>query len=492
MVLGRPWPSRAWSLLLLALLCLCSTAGGTPPTPAAAAATSDSDSDSDVLAGFDDQASLSKLLHWSLQQTDLDALHERAESIRSGGAAARPGVLSAEGNVGDHQPAAAAALPAGTGAPPSGDAPSQSRESFASRAADLSELYGQLMPNAVELMRTALERSENSSAPVSEREAALLELQASSQRIYIDACMHATHTGARGGAPRTAGEQQQRRRRQGSKPAISQPRTGVAFFTYARAYIRMRPTQELAEDLDHAKDLQTIGGYPRLLSHLRSKSDGLVSAAAWVVGTVVKNQRELQLAMLEEGAMGLLVHIISWADSPEAVGKALYALAALLRNCAEAQAAFFSSADAEHAVRARHTMRRMHARTCMHAVGYTVWAACRSARCCARPPTRTSSARLSPSSPTSSAKQRTRAGATEARTARTIWRRTISPREMAISPAEMARPRGAGCPTVGGRARLSSWTRWEAWRAGAAARRGATAAWCARQRWPLSRARGRA
>ena len=48
-----------------------------------------------------DPQSLTQLLHWGLQHTDLDELHAKAEGIRAqqDGAAATPGVLSASGNT---------------------------------------------------------------------------------------------------------------------------------------------------------------------------------------------------------------------------------------------------------------------------------------------------------------------------------------------------------------------------------------------------------
>ena len=60
-----------------------------------------------------------------------------------------------------------------------------------------------------------------------------------------------------------------------------------------------------------------------------------------MLGSAVKNHRELQLHLLEQRTAlpSLLALLRSHADA-EVQGKALYALSALLRNCPEAQAAF--------------------------------------------------------------------------------------------------------------------------------------------------------
>ena len=60
-----------------------------------------------------DPQTLSQMLQWSLDHTDLGALHEKAEAIRSGSSAEAEGTLSAEGNEND-LPSPSAALPGPT------------------------------------------------------------------------------------------------------------------------------------------------------------------------------------------------------------------------------------------------------------------------------------------------------------------------------------------------------------------------------------------
>jgi len=99
--------------------------------------------------------------------------------------------------------------------------------------------------------------------------------------------------------------------------------------------------QDLVDDLDNARDLKSIGGFPQVVGLLSSESSPLQAAAAHVLGSAVKNQRELQLHLLAEpGALSaLLVLLRSHADD-EVRAKALYALSATLQHCPETQAAF--------------------------------------------------------------------------------------------------------------------------------------------------------
>ena len=98
--------------------------------------------------------------------------------------------------------------------------------------------------------------------------------------------------------------------------------------------------QELVEDLDKAHDFAKLpGGYAALVALLAEPA--LQEAAAWALGTAAQNQRELQLHMLGLQALPALLNVVRSAAAPVAVrAKALYASAALLRNCPEAQWAF--------------------------------------------------------------------------------------------------------------------------------------------------------
>lgn len=256
-------------------------------SPAAAEAvesTAENASSFDPLAGIDDQATLSQLLQWSLNHTDLDALHERAEAVRAAQAAAGTalpqGVLSAEGNEGELPPAEEAAAAAAA---------------KAARKAELNELYERMTPNVVALMREELALAANDSVPLERREAALLELQ-----------------------------------------------DHVEDLDNARDFMLMKdPANRSAPALD---------GYRVIIAHLSSEHEELRAAAAWVLGTAAKNQPEVQLHALELGGLRESLRLIASESEPGPVrGKALYSAAALLRNCVEAQAAFYQGYRGEEA-----------------------------------------------------------------------------------------------------------------------------------------------
>ena len=219
----------------------------------------------------DDPQTLSQMLQWSLDNTDLDALHEKAERIRGATSADEvPGVLSADGNRGEVAPPDA--LPPGDGAAPSirpGVEPltPEKREALAS-------LSAALLPNAVGMMREALERAVDVGADAEARVAALHDIQ------------------------------------------------------------------ELVEDIDNARDFKAIDGFGPTLELLASDEPALQAAAAWVVGTAVQNQRELQLHLLGLDALPSLLRLLTSHAHENVRAKSLFATSCLVRNCVEAQATF--------------------------------------------------------------------------------------------------------------------------------------------------------
>ena len=111
--------------------------------------------------------------------------------------------------------------------------------------------------------------------------------------------------------------------------------------------------EELVDDIDNAKDLRTIGGLVDVVGLLAADaSPPLQAGAAWVLGSAVKNHRELQLYLLgETRALASLLALLTSHRDAEVRAKTIYALSALLRNCPEAQAAF-GKADGVGALRA--------------------------------------------------------------------------------------------------------------------------------------------
>ena len=100
--------------------------------------------------------------------------------------------------------------------------------------------------------------------------------------------------------------------------------------------------QDHVEDIDNARDFKTIGGFEEMARLLTNDGAPLLqAAAAYVLGTAIKNHHELQLHLLREtdALPALLALLRSHADA-EVRAKAVYAASALLRNCPEAQASF--------------------------------------------------------------------------------------------------------------------------------------------------------
>lgn len=235
----------------------------------------------EVLGSISDPQTLSQLLQWSLNHTDLDALHAKAEAVRAKAAAGGGAVLSADGNVGDVRLGDDVAsdgtlLPAPSGLPtePRASVTVEASAKTFSRREELSAAADAMFPNQVELMRRAMHAALNLSLSVDFRERALLALQ------------------------------------------------------------------ELVEDLDNARDFMTIGGFKQVMGLLGSDTPELVAATAWLIGTAVQNQRELQLQMLELELMAPLLKLLLGHVEVDVRAKVLFAISCLLRNCPEAQLDF--------------------------------------------------------------------------------------------------------------------------------------------------------
>ena len=97
---------------------------------------------------------------------------------------------------------------------------------------------------------------------------------------------------------------------------------------------------DLVEDIDHARDLKSIGGFPEIVALLAAEDAPLVAAASLIIGSSVKNHRELQLHLLEERALPSLLALLSSHSDGEVRSKAFYATSTIVRNCPEAQVVF--------------------------------------------------------------------------------------------------------------------------------------------------------
>ena len=136
----------------------------------------------------------------------------------------------------------------------------------------------------------------------------------------------------------------------------------------------LRQLESLLDDVDNARDFHTIGAWPTLLSFLTAQhTDEARAAAAWAVGTAVKNTYDYQLWTLEtipvaEGVgqhsglellVALLEPVGTSADvAPDTVSegvtakandvlkRALYALSAAMRGNLDVQEALRSNSQA--------------------------------------------------------------------------------------------------------------------------------------------------
>jgi hypothetical protein len=142
--------------------------------------------------------------------------------------------------------------------------------------------------------------------------------------------------------------------------AVSTTEPARALDANEQVYI-LKQLESLLDDVDNARDFHTIGAWPTLLSFLRPEHPSAVrAAAAWAVGTAVKNTYDYQLWVLEslpavasaEGgdavapstvtALEQLVHLLATpagVENFEVQKRALYALSAAMRGNVDVQAA---------------------------------------------------------------------------------------------------------------------------------------------------------
>lgn len=235
----------------------------------------------DPLAGHDDPHTLSQLLQWSLANQDLDQLHERAEAMRSGGAV----------------PAAGMDGTAGVGVLSAEGNENDFAEGVASALPTPADVPIRT-PAATPL--TAARREE-----LAQLSGQLMPDQVTLMREALSLALNESE-------------------------AEAEREEGIL------------QLQELVEDIDNAKDLKSIGEFATVVGLLESGLASLQAGAAWTLGSAVKNHRELQLHLLEEGGLPTLLRLLTSHAVPAVRMKAVYAISALLGNCPEAQAAFAS------------------------------------------------------------------------------------------------------------------------------------------------------
>lgn len=119
----------------------------------------------------------------------------------------------------------------------------------------------------------------------------------------------------------------------------------------------------LVAQTDNARTVANLNGWPSIVRGLSAPSDAIVTASAWVVGTAVKLDDEVQNAALDANAMTRLLAVLPGAPPAaraadtqaellpptrgvEAVTKATFALGHLLRGNRRSQRLFSESGGA--------------------------------------------------------------------------------------------------------------------------------------------------
>ncbi|XP_062199743.1 hsp70 nucleotide exchange factor FES1-like [Phragmites australis] len=107
---------------------------------------------------------------------------------------------------------------------------------------------------------------------------------------------------------------------------------------------RQRALQELlvlVEPIDNANDLDKLGGLLPVIRELNNANEDIRTTSAWVLGTASQNNAPVQNQILGYGALARLVEM-GYSTSTEEAAKALYAIAALIRNNVNGQETFHS------------------------------------------------------------------------------------------------------------------------------------------------------
>lgn len=90
----------------------------------------------------------------------------------------------------------------------------------------------------------------------------------------------------------------------------------------------------------NAQDFHSLGGLSAVVPLLNASHEGVRSHAAWVLGTTVKLNQDLQRGALDLGALSVLLQGVTSESSPAVASKFVYALGSVLRFSPDAQAMF--------------------------------------------------------------------------------------------------------------------------------------------------------
>lgn len=83
--------------------------------------------------------------------------------------------------------------------------------------------------------------------------------------------------------------------------------------------------------IDNARDLHTIGGLALVIKLMNSSEESLKTRACYVLGSAMQSNLQVQQAALDQGALPLLLRLLSKHESMAVRKKAMYALSSLIR-----------------------------------------------------------------------------------------------------------------------------------------------------------------
>ncbi|CAK4086174.1 unnamed protein product [Aphanomyces euteiches] len=134
---------------------------------------------------------------------------------------------------------------------------------------------------------------------------------------------------------------------QGLIDTLVTPSSGDADIHEANVVDALQHLEWEVQDLDKAKDFNTMGGLEATVQYLNASSYRVRTMAAWVVGSAVKHYDQAQEWALQAGAMPLILNSLSIVPNEEDRAsvlamqkKMLYALSALVQANTKAQSLF--------------------------------------------------------------------------------------------------------------------------------------------------------
>ncbi|KAK8739890.1 hypothetical protein OTU49_003247 [Cherax quadricarinatus] len=110
--------------------------------------------------------------------------------------------------------------------------------------------------------------------------------------------------------------------------------------------------EEYVDDLNHAEDLQKLGGFPILMKCLDSPHTSLRTGAAGLIGDICQNYLNCQENMLSLNIMPVLLHMIDTDEDNQARVKAMYAVSCLIRHCPKGEEQFLKTDGLSYLMRA--------------------------------------------------------------------------------------------------------------------------------------------